>query len=106
MTSTDSPARPRVVVVGGGFAGMHVAHALARSDADVTLLDSHKCHTFQPLLYQVSTGYLPPEEVGAAFRSVFSRQANLTVGVAAAVSAEGSAAAVNVALSQPMGGPG
>ena len=75
-------------MVGGGFAGINAAHALAHSDADVTLLDRHNYHTFQPLLYQVSTGYLPPEEVGAAFRSVFRRQANLTVRVAVAVSAD------------------
>ena len=88
MTGTGLLPRPHVVVVGGGFAGISAAHALAHSDADVTLLDRHNYHTFQPLLYQVSTGYLPPEEVGAAFRSVFRRQANLTVRVAAAVSAD------------------
>jgi len=67
---------------------MNAAHALAHSDADVTLVDRHNYHTFQPLLYQVSTGYLPPEEVGAAFRSVFRRQANLTVRGAVATSVD------------------
>ncbi|HEY5385583.1 MAG TPA: FAD-dependent oxidoreductase, partial [Acidimicrobiales bacterium] len=86
MTSTGHRARPQVVVVGGGFAGMNAAHALAHSDADLTLVDRHNYHTFQPLLYQVSTGYLPPEEVGAAFHSVFRRQANLTVRVSTVVS--------------------
>jgi len=86
MTKTTHSARPHVVVVGGGFAGINAAHELAHSDADVTLVDRHNYHTFQPLLYQVSTGYLPPEEVGAAFRSVFRRQANLTVRIAVAVS--------------------
>jgi len=88
VTSTGHRARPQVVVVGGGFAGMNAAHALAHSDADLTLVDRHNYHTFQPLLYQVSTGYLPPEEVGAAFRSVFRRQANLTVRVAVATSVD------------------
>ena len=86
MTSTTRSARRHVVVVGGGFAGINAAHALAHSDADVTLVDRHNYHTFQPLLYQVSTGYLPPEEVGVAFRSMFRRQANLTVRIAVAVS--------------------
>ena len=63
----------------GVFAGINAAHALAHSDADGTLVDRHNYHTFQPLFYQVSTGYLPPEEIGAAFRSVFRRQGNLTV---------------------------
>ncbi|HYZ35730.1 MAG TPA: NAD(P)/FAD-dependent oxidoreductase [Pseudonocardiaceae bacterium] len=78
---TDEPgrARPRIVVLGAGFAGLNAARALRRVDADVTLLDKNNYHTFQPLLYQVSTGYLPPEEVGAALRTVFRRQSNLTV---------------------------
>ena len=42
-------------------------------------MDGHDYHTFQPLLYQVSTGYLAPEEVGAALRAVFRRQANVRV---------------------------
>jgi NADH dehydrogenase len=67
------------VVLGGGFAGLNAAHALRRVDADVTLLDKNNYHTFQPLLYQVSTAYLPPEEVGSALRAVFRRQANLIV---------------------------
>lgn len=73
--------RPHIVVLGAGFAGLNAAHALRRVDADVTLLDKNNYHTFQPLLYQVSTGYLPPEEVGAALRAVFRRQTNLTVRV-------------------------
>jgi NADH dehydrogenase len=75
-------------VVGGGFAGINAAHALRHSVADVTLVDKHNYHTFQPLLYQVSTGYLPAEEVGAALRSVFHRQRNLTVRVALAISVD------------------
>lgn len=86
-TGSGMCGRQHVVVVGGGFAGMNAAHALRHSSADVTLVDQHNYNTFQPLLYQVSTGYLPAEEVGAALRSVFGRQHNLTVrvGTAAAV---------------------
>ena len=86
MTETTHSARPHVVVVGGGFAGINSAHALAHSDADGTLVDRHQYQTFQPLLYQVSSDYLPAEEDGAAFRSVFRRQANLTVRIAVSVS--------------------
>jgi NADH:quinone reductase (non-electrogenic) len=67
------------VIVGAGFAGLNAAHSLRRADADVTIVDGDDYHTFQPLLYQVSTGYLAPEEVGAALRAVFSRQANVRV---------------------------
>ena len=71
--------RPRVVIVGAGFAGLNAARALRRADADVTIVDGHDYHKFQPLLDQVSTGYLAPEEVGAALRAVFRRQANVRV---------------------------
>jgi NADH:quinone reductase (non-electrogenic) len=80
------PTRPRVVVVGSGFAGMNAAHALRRVDAAVTVLDRNNYHTFQPLLYQVSTGYLAAEEVGAALRTIFRRHPNVTVRMGAAVS--------------------
>jgi NADH dehydrogenase len=73
--------RPHIVVLGAGFAGLNAAHALRRFDVEITLLDKNNYHTFQPLLYQVSTGYLPPEEVGAALRAVFRRQSNLAVRV-------------------------
>jgi NADH dehydrogenase len=69
------------VIIGGGFAGLNAARALRRADADVTIVDGHDYHTFQPLLYQVSTGYLAPEEVGAALRAIFRRQANVRVRV-------------------------
>ena len=72
--------RPPVVIVGAGFAGLNAAHALRkRAHADVTIVDGHDYHTFQPLLYQVSTGYLAPEEVGAALRAASAGQANVRV---------------------------
>ena len=71
----------RVVIVGAGFAGLNAARALRRAGAQVTIVDGHGYHTFQPLLYQVSTGYLAPEEVGAALRVVFRRQPNVRVRV-------------------------
>lgn len=85
---TGRRVRPQVVVVGAGFAGLNAAHALRRVDADVTVVDKNNYHTFQPLLYQVSTGYLAAEEVGVAVRSVFRRQWNVIVRVATAISAD------------------
>ncbi|MDQ2789784.1 MAG: NAD(P)/FAD-dependent oxidoreductase [Actinomycetota bacterium] len=82
----DRSARPRVVVLGAGFAGMNAAHALRGVDAAVIVLDKNNYHTFQPLLYQVSTGYLAAEEVGAALRTIFRRQSNVTVRMGDAVS--------------------
>ena len=56
--SHDASARPRVLVLGGGFAGVGAAMKLKKADADVVLVDRHDYHTFQPLLYQLATGLL------------------------------------------------
>ena len=68
---------------------MNAARALRRADADVTIVDGHDYHTFQPLLYQVSTGYLAPEEVGAALRA--HRWGGLRPGCGVDVGGRGSA---------------
>ena len=66
----------RVVVVGGGFGGLNVTRALAHADAEVTLVDRTNHHLFQPLLYQVATGILPPGLIAPALRSIVKKQAN------------------------------
>jgi NADH dehydrogenase len=66
--------RTRVVVVGGGFGGLQAVKALARADADVTLIDRHNYHLFQPLSYQVATGSLSPGEIAVPLRRIFRRQ--------------------------------
>jgi NADH dehydrogenase len=71
--------RSRVVVIGGGFAGLSVARALARVPVDVTLVDRHNYHLFQPLLYQVATAALAPNTIAAPIRAILHRQANATV---------------------------
>jgi NADH:ubiquinone reductase (H+-translocating) len=68
--------RHRVVVVGGGFGGINVTHALARADADVTLVDRTNHHLFQPLLYQVAAGILAEGLIAPALRNVIRKQAN------------------------------
>jgi len=74
-----SEARHRVVVVGGGFGGIRAARALARADADITIVDRTNHHLFQPLLYQVATGILPDGLIAPALRSVVRKQANARV---------------------------
>src|SRR5579871_2131014 len=73
------PDRHRVVVLGGGFAGISVVRRLQSSPADVTLIDSRNFHLFQPLLYQVATGSLSPSEISAPLRSMFRNQENVRV---------------------------
>ncbi|PJB12199.1 MAG: FAD-dependent oxidoreductase [Flavobacteriales bacterium CG_4_9_14_3_um_filter_40_17] len=63
---------PRVVIIGGGFAGISLARQLANKELQVVLLDRHNYHTFQPLLYQVSTGGLEPDSIAYPIRKVLT----------------------------------
>jgi NADH dehydrogenase len=54
----QTPQRPRVVIIGGGFGGLEAAKALAKAPVDITLVDKTNHHLFQPLLYQVATAGL------------------------------------------------
>lgn len=69
----------QVVVVGGGFAGLNAARALARAPVRVTLVDRRNFHLFQPLLYQVATGGLSAGEIASPLRAVLKYQRNATV---------------------------
>jgi len=69
--------KPHVVIVGAGFGGLGVAEQLAHVPVDVTLIDRHDYHTFQPLLYQVATSLLNAEDVGAPVRSMFRHEENV-----------------------------
>src|SRR5262245_8779392 len=71
--------RPRIVVLGGGFGGLGAVLQLKKADADVTLIDRHDYHTFQPLLYQLATGLLEPNAVGHSIRDLVHDQDNVTV---------------------------
>ncbi len=71
--------KPRVVIVGGGFAGIAAARALRRTDADVVIVDKHNHHLFQPLLYQVATAALHPGNIAAPIRGIVRSQRNCRV---------------------------
>src|ERR1700761_6015415 len=66
----DRVAKPKVVIVGAGFAGLTAARRIARLPVEVTILDRKNYHTFQPLLYQVATAGLSPGEIAAPIRGV------------------------------------
>src|SRR5262245_5582331 len=72
-------ARPRVVVLGGGFAGIGAAQKLHKADVDVVLVDKNDYHTFQPLLYQVATGLVDQPSVGHPIRDLFDDQDNARI---------------------------
>jgi NADH:quinone reductase (non-electrogenic) len=78
-TGSDGAPRPRVLILGGGFAGIGAARALKDADAEVVVVDKHDYHTFQPLLYQVATDLLERNAVGHALRDLFHEQPNAAV---------------------------
>jgi NADH dehydrogenase len=73
------PRRPRVVIVGGGFAGLQAATGLARLPVDVTLVDRRNHHLFQPLLYQVALAVLSPADIAQPIRTILRGQRNAEV---------------------------
>ena len=78
-SSDDISTRPRVLILGGGFAGVGAAQKLEHADADVVLVDRHEYHTFQPLLYQLATGLLEVTAVGHSLRDLVGHHDNTTV---------------------------
>ena len=74
-----TPGVPRVVIVGGGFGGLYAARTLAHSPIHITLIDKTNHHVFQPLLYQVATASLSPEQITAPLRSVVRSNRNVEV---------------------------
>nr|WP_321223222.1 NAD(P)/FAD-dependent oxidoreductase [uncultured Psychroserpens sp.] len=67
---------PRVVIIGGGFAGVNLVKSLANKDLQVVLIDKHNYHTFQPLLYQVSSSGLEPDSIAYPLRKVIKKHKN------------------------------
>ena len=78
-TNGSPAARPRVLILGGGFAGVGAAQKLEHAEAEVVLVDRHGYHTFQPLLYQLATGLLETTAVGHSLRDLVGHQENTTV---------------------------
>src|SRR4051812_13747520 len=70
---------PRVVIVGAGFGGLSAAKALAGSDFEVTVIDQHNYHLFQPLLYQVATAGLSPADIASPIRGILANARNINV---------------------------
>lgn len=67
---------PRIIIIGGGFAGISLAKELSKKEVQVLLLDKNNYHTFQPLLYQVSTGGLEPDSIAYPIRKVLKDYPN------------------------------
>ncbi|HYT53483.1 MAG TPA: NAD(P)/FAD-dependent oxidoreductase [Verrucomicrobiae bacterium] len=81
MNSTDPKTKKtsRIVVIGGGFGGLAAAQALKNAPVEITLIDRRNFHLFQPLLYQVATGWLSPANIASTLRATLRRQKNARV---------------------------
>jgi NADH dehydrogenase len=106
VTRTPSPAtlakglvdaRPRIVIIGAGFAGLYAAKGLKRSAAHVTVVDRRNHHLFQPMLYQVATAALNPSDISNPIRSILRSQKNTDVLLGDAVAADVESRAVLLA---------
>jgi NADH dehydrogenase len=76
----SSSQRPHhVVIIGGGFGGLYAAKTLAKAPVKVTLIDKRNFHLFQPLLYQVATGTLAPNNISSPLRSLLKHRKNIEV---------------------------
>jgi len=69
---------PHIVIVGAGFGGLETAQKLAHAPVQITLIDRHNYHLFQPLLYQIAIAGLVPSQIAYPLRTIFRRQKNLT----------------------------
>lgn len=78
-TASGGRSRPRVVVIGGGFGGLHAVQGLAHLPVDVTMVDRRNYHLFQPLLYQVALAVLSPADIAQPIRSIVRDQKNVQV---------------------------
>ena len=78
--------RPRVLILGAGFAGLHAAKALAKLPVDITVIDRRNHHTFQPLLYQVALAVLSPADIATPIRGILRKSKNVEVLMDEAVS--------------------
>ena len=98
MADLPQPAaRPRVVIVGAGFAGLNAAKGLAHLPVDVTVVDRRNHHTFQPLLYQVALAVLSPADIAQPIRSILRGQKNTQVLMDEVVAIDANARRVSLA---------
>jgi NADH dehydrogenase len=77
--TTQTPARLRVLILGGGFGGLEACRALNTDDYEITLIDRQNHHLFQPLLYQVATCGLSAPEIAQPLRMILSQQRNVRI---------------------------
>ncbi len=73
----NTPKVPHIVIIGAGFGGLQAARKLANAPVEITIIDRHNYHLFQPLLYQVAIAGLVPSQIAYPLRTIFRRQKNI-----------------------------
>ena len=79
LEERSSMNRKKLLIIGGGFAGLHLTRNLKRANLDITIIDKQNHHLFQPLLYQAATAVLSPRDIAISLREVFAKQKNTSV---------------------------
>src|SRR5881396_589665 len=74
----NTPKVPHIVIIGAGFGGLQAARKLAKAPVEITIIDRHNYHLFQPLLYQIAIAGLVPSQIAYPLRTIFRHQKNLT----------------------------
>ena len=101
--SFPAPSRPRVIVVGGGFAGLQAARGLSHLPVDITVIDRRNYHLFQPLLYQVALAVLSPADIAQPIRTILRYQKNIEVLMDEVIAIDGGAHRVGLASGAQLG---
>src|SRR5215467_4855852 len=100
--NTADVGMPHVVVVGAGFGGLTATRSFAGKPFRVTLVDQHNFHTFSPLLYQVATAAISPDDIAPSIRGIIRDDANLEFHMARVVGVDFDARQVQLADAEPL----
>src|SRR5438309_2151777 len=79
QTPIAASSKPRVLIIGAGFAGINAARDLRHADVQIVIVDKKNHHTFQPLLYQVALAVLSPAEIASPVRTILRGQENAEI---------------------------
>lgn len=96
--AADSTKKPRIIIVGGGFAGLNLAKKLKNAPVELLMFDRHNYHTFQPLLYQVATGAIEVETIAFPIRRIFQGQKNFNFLIAEVIRVNAEASTIDTTL--------